>query len=41
MVSNLVKDSLIYAFQEALKPGVEKALDSSYVSELLAENFLE
>ncbi|KAI9552764.1 hypothetical protein GHT06_020644 [Daphnia sinensis] len=38
LISNLVKDSLIYAFQEALRPGVEELVTGPAISDFLAEN---
>lgn len=38
LLSNLVKDSLIFAFQEALRPMAEKAIKGSMVRNLLAEH---
>ncbi|XP_046454195.1 uncharacterized protein LOC124201972 [Daphnia pulex] len=40
LVSNLVKDSLIYAFQEALKPSVEKLVSGPAFQSFLAEELL-
>jgi len=40
LVSNLVKDSLIYAFQEALKPSVEKLISGPEFQSFLAEELL-
>jgi hypothetical protein len=40
LVSNLVKDSLIYAFQEALKPSVEKLVSGPVFQSILAEELL-
>jgi hypothetical protein len=40
LVSNLVKDSLIYAFQEALKPSVEKLISGPAFQSFLAEELL-
>lgn len=38
LISNLVKDSLIYAFQEALRPSVEELVTGPALSSFLAEN---
>ncbi|EFX75772.1 hypothetical protein DAPPUDRAFT_323032 [Daphnia pulex] len=40
LVSNLVKDSLIYAFQEALKPSVEKLVSGLVFKSFLTEELL-
>jgi hypothetical protein len=37
LVSNLVKDSLIYAFQEALKPSVEQIVTGPALRNFLAK----
>ena len=38
LLSNLVKDSLTYAFQEALKPNVEKLINGPIVRDFISVN---